>query len=220
MGNSSGNFKSNVDSVDIELDFEIDPNRGQSELRKFGYYFNKKGQCRSIDTDERVGRFPSQKEYEAFGAALEEFIFFLLRDQYKMTEHIIGSKSAENADSDKADAATQSAVDSNAVNEEKADQQLDADKADEPKGGDSAATSTSTKRQNAKRKSRPDDDLVAKSRIYLSPNYGTKKTLLLLIPGSGAVRAGQWARSICINDNLAAGCMYPYIAEAFQRDWG
>ena len=137
-----------------------------------------------------------------------------------MTEHIIGSKSAENADSDKADAATQSAVDSNAVNEEKADQQLDADKADEPKGGDSAATSTSTKRQNAKRKSRPDDDLVAKSRIYLSPNYGTKKTLLLLIPGSGAVRAGQWARSICINDNLAAGCMYPYIAEAFQRDWG
>merc|ERR1712154_402920 len=55
---------------------------------------------------------------------------------------------------------------------------------------------------------------------YLSPNYGEKQTLLLLIPGSGAVRAGQWARSICINDNLAAGCMYPFIAEAYKRDWG
>merc|ERR1712154_236686 len=55
---------------------------------------------------------------------------------------------------------------------------------------------------------------------YLSPNYGEKQTLLLLIPGSGAVRAGQWARSICINDNLAAGCMYPFIAEAYKRNWG
>merc|ERR1719334_1281837 len=71
-----------------------------------------------------------------------------------------------------------------------------------------------------KRKERANDDKVADSRIFVSPDHGNKETLLLLIPGSGAVRAGQWARSICINDNLAAGCMYPYIAEAYSRDWG
>lgn len=42
MGNSSSNVNGHVDSVDIELDFEIDPVKGQSEIRKFGYYFNAK----------------------------------------------------------------------------------------------------------------------------------------------------------------------------------
>ena len=80
---------------------------------------------------------------------------------------------------------------------------------------------TSSK-SKAKRKSRSqiDEDKIAKSRIYLSPDYGEKETLLLLIPGSGAVRAGQWARSICINDNLAAGTMYPFFTESYKRDWG
>lgn len=154
-----------------------------------------------------MGRFPSQKEYEAFGAALERFIFFLLRDQYKMMEHLIGSNDEEDA--------TQN-DDVDTAKDENADHEVDENDGDQSQNADSKPKSGRT----AKRKARANDEMVAKSRIYLSPNYGSKQTLLLLIPGSGAVRAGQWARSICINDNLAAGCMYPYIAEAFHRDWG
>ena len=182
MGN--GNSKSNVDSVDIELDFEVDPNKGQEELRKFGFYFNSNGQCRSIESDERVGRFPSQQEYEEFGAALERYIFYLLREQYNMKEVLI--QATDDKDND-----------------------------DEEKNEDK-----DNKKKKRKDKSQISGDKIAKSRIYLSPSYGEKEVLLLLIPGSGAVRAGQWARSICINDNLAAGCMYPFIADAYSKDWG
>merc|ERR1712087_1072226 len=82
------------------------------------------------------------------------------------------------------------------------------------------STNDMKSKKQKQRKDSANADKVAKSRIFLSPDYGNKETLLLLIPGSGAVRAGQWARSICINDNLAAGCMYPYVAGAYSRDWG
>merc|ERR1712087_112443 len=82
------------------------------------------------------------------------------------------------------------------------------------------STNDMKSKKQKQRKDSTNADKVAKSRIFLSPGYGNKETLLLLIPGSGAVRAGQWARSICINDNLAAGCMYPYIADAYSKNWG
>ena len=35
--------------------------------------------------------------------------------------------------------------------------------------------------------------------VFVSPNAMTAETLVLLICGSGAVKAGMWARSLCIN---------------------
>ena len=37
------------------------------------------------------------------------------------------------------------------------------------------------------------------------------KRALVLIQGTGAVRAGQWARSVCINENLEQGSMLPFV---------
>ena len=154
---SKKNFKREVGSVDVSLDFEIDHHDGQSNLAKFGYYFSKDGRCLSIETDKRVGRFKTQKAYELFGDALEEFIFFLLKKHYKLESKILSN--SENI-------------------------------------------------------------TTQDTRIFWSKDWHKKDTLLLLIPGSGSVRAGQWARSICINDNLACGCMFPYISNAFKRNWG
>ena len=42
---------------------------------------------------------------------------------------------------------------------------------------------------------------------------------LVLINGSGAVKAGQWARSIIMNDNLYPGSMLPYIQWAADNDF-
>lgn len=41
--------------------------------------------------------------------------------------------------------------------------------------------------------------------IFLTSNALTCSKLMLLIQGSGAVRAGQWARALCINESLKVG---------------
>lgn len=38
-----------------------------------------------------------------------------------------------------------------------------------------------------------------------------ERTALVLIQGTGAVRAGIWARSVCINDSLEKGSMLPFL---------
>lgn len=56
--------------------------------------------------------------------------------------------------------------------------------------------------------------------IFASKDYDTKEVLLILIHGSGAVRAGQWARSLIINDNLDMGTQIPYIKSALSKNYG
>ncbi|KAF4531846.1 hypothetical protein B566_EDAN000872 [Ephemera danica] len=46
------------------------------------------------------------------------------------------------------------------------------------------------------------------------------KPLLVLVHGSGAVQAGQWARSLIINDKLDTGTQIPYIKRALELDYG
>jgi hypothetical protein len=56
--------------------------------------------------------------------------------------------------------------------------------------------------------------------IYISSDFFTNtKGLLILIQGSGAVRPPQWARSLCINEDLSLGTQFPYIERAFQLGW-
>jgi len=47
----------------------------------------------------------------------------------------------------------------------------------------------------------------------------TRDTLLVLIPGSGRVMAGQWARKLCINVSLHAGSMLPYLEKAKELEF-
>jgi len=61
---------------------------------------------------------------------------------------------------------------------------------------------------------------VAPSIIFTTPEYATKNTLVFMIPGSGVVRASQWARSICINDSLVDGTCIPFVNSARKRGWG
>eukprot|EP01061_Rhynchopus_euleeides_P007835 TRINITY_DN16897_c0_g2_i3.p1 TRINITY_DN16897_c0_g2~~TRINITY_DN16897_c0_g2_i3.p1 ORF type:complete len:522 (+),score=223.75 TRINITY_DN16897_c0_g2_i3:60-1568(+) len=46
------------------------------------------------------------------------------------------------------------------------------------------------------------------------------ETVLVLVQGSGAVTPGMWARSLCINNSLHEGTIFPYIRAAQQRRWG
>jgi hypothetical protein len=63
------------------------------------------------------------------------------------------------------------------------------------------------------------DQKEATSKIFMSPDALTADTLVILIHGSGAVRAGMWARALCINDNLNVGSMLPYIRQCQARGW-
>lgn len=44
--------------------------------------------------------------------------------------------------------------------------------------------------------------------------------MLVLIHGSGAVRAGQWSRRLCINKSLRSGSQMSYINRARELGWG
>ncbi|GAM22689.1 hypothetical protein SAMD00019534_058640 [Acytostelium subglobosum LB1] len=60
-----------------------------------------------------------------------------------------------------------------------------------------------------------DDDKKARSNIFISNDFYTNTDrLMVIICGSGQVRAGQWARSLCINDSLKTGSILPYLERA------
>lgn len=50
--------------------------------------------------------------------------------------------------------------------------------------------------------------------IFASDDYVENEKLIVLIHGSGVVRAGQWARRLIINDNLNSGTQIPYVKRA------
>ncbi|CAN0323039.1 unnamed protein product [Lampetra planeri] len=56
--------------------------------------------------------------------------------------------------------------------------------------------------------------------IFMSPGALQKERLLLLVQGSGVVRAGQWARRLIINDCLDSGTQIPYIKRAMEEGYG
>ncbi|KAG8042006.1 hypothetical protein G9C98_007314 [Cotesia typhae] len=65
-----------------------------------------------------------------------------------------------------------------------------------------------------------DVPLEFRSFIFASDNAFTNKKLMILIHGSGVVRAGQWARRLIINDNLKSGTQLPYIKKAKELGYG
>jgi len=57
-----------------------------------------------------------------------------------------------------------------------------------------------------------DDSTGPKANIFLSQDFYTNKNkCLVLIQGTGAVRAGIWARSVCINNSLQLGSVFPML---------
>lgn len=57
-----------------------------------------------------------------------------------------------------------------------------------------------------------DKDVYAQAPIFVSQNWKENTgRALILIQGTGEVRAGVWARSACINDSLDMGSMLPQL---------
>ena len=55
--------------------------------------------------------------------------------------------------------------------------------------------------------------------IYVNKEFFTSTNpLVCLIQGTGNVRAGIWARSVCINESLELGSVIPYVKEAEKND--
>lgn len=56
--------------------------------------------------------------------------------------------------------------------------------------------------------------------IFASPNSLKSENLIILIHGSGVVRAGQWSRRLIINDSLSTGTQILYIRKARKLGYG
>ena len=63
------------------------------------------------------------------------------------------------------------------------------------------------------------DESQAQCKILTSNDFQYNNKCLLLIQGTGAVRLGQWARSVCINDNIYSGSMIPYVDKALRNNF-
>ncbi|KAI1703481.1 protein FAM [Ditylenchus destructor] len=63
-----------------------------------------------------------------------------------------------------------------------------------------------------------DEDMY--SFVFSTPQDQKFKHLVVLIHGSGVVRAGQWTRKLIINEGLDVGSQLPYIRECQKRGWG
>ena len=55
--------------------------------------------------------------------------------------------------------------------------------------------------------------------IYVSQDFDINSNCICIIQGTGAVRVGLWARSVCINENLYLGSIIPYIKKAFEYNF-
>uniref|UniRef100_A0A915KW93 Arb2 domain-containing protein n=1 Tax=Romanomermis culicivorax TaxID=13658 RepID=A0A915KW93_ROMCU len=73
-----------------------------------------------------------------------------------------------------------------------------------------------------KRVTIPDDaaDNEPKGFYFESNNAIDDENLMIIIHGSGVVRAGQWARRLIINDRLETGTQIPYIKKALELGMG
>ena len=63
------------------------------------------------------------------------------------------------------------------------------------------------------------DESTAQCKILTSKNFMKNEKCLILIQGTGVVRLGQWARSVCINENLTLGTMIPYVEQALKNNY-
>ena len=62
------------------------------------------------------------------------------------------------------------------------------------------------------------DESQAQCKIVITKDFSTNPKCLMLIQGTGAVRLGQWARSVCINENIYLGSMIPYVEQAIKNN--
>jgi len=56
--------------------------------------------------------------------------------------------------------------------------------------------------------------------IFVSDDWMICKKLMLIIHGSGVVKAGQWSRRLIINHSLESGSQLPYIKKAKELGYG
>lgn len=63
-------------------------------------------------------------------------------------------------------------------------------------------------------------DSKDKGFLFASKDYREKLKILLIIHGSGVVRAGQWSRKLIINKSLDDGTQFPYIRKAEEEGFG
>eukprot|EP00116_Pleurobrachia_bachei_P004166 sb/3464428/ len=87
-----------------------------------------------------------------------------------------------------------------------------------PNCAENAEPTTSSRPDNDKPPP-PNHNIEPRSFVFASPGFSTSTAdKLVLINGSGAVRAGMWARAIIMNNDLNAGAMFPYITWAQKNN--
>ena len=68
---------------------------------------------------------------------------------------------------------------------------------------------------NAKYRSMPKCNIFMSTEFHVpNPEQNKDRRALVLIQGAGAVRAGIWSRSVCVNESLETGSVLPFLVYA------
>ncbi|MES1917584.1 MAG: hypothetical protein MHM6MM_009297, partial [Cercozoa sp. M6MM] len=84
-----------------DLWFPVDPEAGQEELRRLGYFFNERGMLRQVENESLGFVFSGQKHYDALGDAVARFVFFAMQRYLKLRKlHLPCESSVSEDESD------------------------------------------------------------------------------------------------------------------------
>eukprot|EP01006_Ploeotia_vitrea_P027106 TRINITY_DN59973_c0_g1_i2.p1 TRINITY_DN59973_c0_g1~~TRINITY_DN59973_c0_g1_i2.p1 ORF type:complete len:383 (-),score=170.53 TRINITY_DN59973_c0_g1_i2:75-1223(-) len=167
-------------------------------LREFGYKYNERGELVMINDETQRFAFVNQRHYDMLGNVVVTHIQKLMRQDAGMHEVLLPLSAPIDSDARLREAVEESAT--IFKDDGKPNPKSDSDNDD------------------------GSDDEAAKQRefsnVFASPDLMTNKdTVLVLLQGSGAVRAGMWARALCINNSLDLGTVLPYLKRAHANKW-
>ena len=181
--------------AETKLDFEIDDRFDQSLMKQLGYYFTKEGECLTVDTNSKPGRFPTQSDYEQFGKLVQQLVFEILVKHYKFNRKLLLFKVASKQ----------------RVKYES--------KLKNSKSNPDTKLNNNTNNTN-NNNSKLEQAYLDHCTLFTTKQYKQKDTLMIIIPGAGTSRPSQWSRTLCISENLAYGTAFPYISYAKKKKWG
>lgn len=167
------------------------PDDPDAVLRSCGYAFNRAGQMRQVDRPDQGFKWTGQEDYDRLGEAVLDAIQARMRGLGLSTVWVGAAEGSGPA--------AQTAGSRSFVSRA-------ARRAAGGAGLDAAVLMTE----------KPSHGAAAD--VWVSDDVTTNDgTMLVLIHGSGAVRPGQWARKLCMNDSLDDGSMLPMIRNARER---
>lgn len=184
-------------------------------LKDFGYFYNEKGELRTIKDPTSGFIWLGQKHYDYLGEVIVEHIYSILEGpEFGLKRLMVPLKDTSSPTSRSPKRPREEEGDENDAVAALMGVASEEAPVNETMGRAESGVSIDT----AVDADEVEDDVSVP--IFASPDLNQYDSVMLLSQGSGAVRPGMWARALCVNNSLEVGTIFSYLREAIKRGWG